>query len=250
MARREFTDVVSRVVGVLLSVALAVVGAWFWIWWLPNSLVEWIGGPVWLWVVLVVFVGVPAAEFIVGLVAFAFTMPASVVKAVRRGARRQRAPKPIGVVKYWAECYSVDRPGGFPIGPTLVEGEAADARNPAIAQGAKAIEKSLELRVPLEIEPGVGWHLMAEADDSRAPVALGLTGLIHRETARLLTVSLWPPNVSLEESSPPAHLIAALGEDQVRIVYTDEEPDRALLQLVAGSVAEYWRQIEETAHES
>lgn len=240
MAVRGFVDGLTKTVGALLGLAMAVAGAWFWIWWLPNSLAAWIGGPEWLWVVLVLLVLLPAMEFILGLVAFVLILPALAVKAVGRRKRTQRSGKR-GGVKYQAECYVVDRPGGFPQGPTLVDGEAAAGNNPAIGHGAKAVRRSLELGVPVEVEPGVGWHLLAEANGDPDPVAPTLAGLVHSGVDRVLTVRLWPPTANPGDTSPPAAMTVALEDAEVRIAYIDEEPERALLQLVAGSVAEYWR---------
>lgn len=233
---RETAGVVGWSFGVLaLMSCMAWVG-----WWLAGLASGWVGGPQWLYYLLV---GMPLGRWLVG-----WAVSAPVVVAAwfaDMGTPSSRTPRAGGVkVKYQAECYAVDRPGGFPMGPTLVEGEAANGSNPAIAHGAKAIRRSLELGVPVEVEPGVGWQLLAaRADHDADPVAPNLTGLVHSGADRILTVRLWPPSVDPHDTSPPAEMTAALEDEEVRIVYIDEEPDRALLQLVAGSVAEYWRRI-------
>ena len=74
----------EKVLGVLLAalgIAMAVVGTWFWIWWLPNTLASWIGGSPWLWVLVVVLVGIPAVELILGLLILIISLPAMGLQA-------------------------------------------------------------------------------------------------------------------------------------------------------------------------
>ena len=85
--------VLGAVVAVLIGlwfVGMAGVGAWFFLWWLPNGLADWIGGSPWLWTVGVVFLGIPAFEFLLGIATLLIGLPAL---AWERLANRRRADR-------------------------------------------------------------------------------------------------------------------------------------------------------------
>ena len=71
--------VMSRIGGALAAmvfVVVAIAGAWFWVWWLPNALASWIGGSSWLWFFVVMIVGLPAFDVLMGVVALIIALPA------------------------------------------------------------------------------------------------------------------------------------------------------------------------------
>ena len=86
--------VLGGVVAVLIGLwflGMAAAGAWFFLWWLPNGLAVWIGGSPWLWTAGVVLLGIPAFEFLLGIVSLLISLPALAWErlANRRGADRR-----------------------------------------------------------------------------------------------------------------------------------------------------------------
>lgn len=88
--------VLGAVVAVLIVLwfcGMAGLGAWFFLWWLPNGLADWIGGSPWLWTAGVVFLGIPAFEFLLGVASLLISLPALAWERLANRQRADRAPR-------------------------------------------------------------------------------------------------------------------------------------------------------------
>ena len=170
--------VVAALIG-LWFLGTALVGAWFFLWWLPNGLAVWVGGPPWLWAVGVVLVGIPAFEFLLGIASLLIGLPALAWERLASRRRIERRPtESTHAVGRSDQEYSRSRP------PTAAESVGPEAPNqrPAADRG---MESHLSKLKPGLVVIGIGRDDVESHDISHALGSL-VALLTDPETVRRL----------------------------------------------------------------